>query len=86
MPKSSLFNAMEKILDNAGIPQIPIHALRDTHAVLQLEAGATLEYAQKRLGHKNYQVTVDKYSHISKKIEKDTLNKYDNRMNEIFDK
>ncbi|MGP7817727.1 tyrosine-type recombinase/integrase [Niallia sp. 01092] len=84
MPKSSLFNAMERILLRANLQQIPIHALRDTHAVLLIESGASIEYVQKRLGHKNYQVTVDLYSHISKKIEKDTLDKYENHMGNIL--
>jgi integrase len=84
MPKSTLFNALERILKRANLPQIPIHALRDTHAVLLLEAGATLEYVQKRLGHRNYQTTVDIYSHISKKIEKDTLHKYENHMDSVL--
>jgi len=86
MPKSSLFNAMERILKRADLPQIPIHALRDTHAVLLLEAGASIEYVQKRLGHKNYQVTVDTYSHISKKIEESSLSKYENHMNNVLGK
>lgn len=86
MPKSSLFNAMERILRRAELPQIPIHALRDTHAVLLLEAGATIEYVQKRLGHKNYQVTVDTYSHISKKIEENSLSKFENHMNNVLGK
>ncbi|WP_230501771.1 site-specific integrase [Sutcliffiella rhizosphaerae] len=60
---------MERILKRDYLPQIPIHALRDSHAVLLIGSWASLEYVQKRLGHKNYQITVDKYSHISKKIE-----------------
>lgn len=84
MPKSTLFNAMERILKRAGLSQIPIHALRDSHAVLLLEAGASLEYVQRRLGHKSYQTTADIYSHISKKIEKDTLDKYESHMDSIL--
>jgi integrase len=84
MPKSTLFNALERILKRANLPQIPIHALRDTHAVLLLEAEAELRYVQKRLGHKNYQTTVDIYSHISKKIEKDTLDKYEDHMDSVL--
>lgn len=84
MPKSTLFNAMERILKKAQLPQIPIHALRDTHAVLLLESEASLEYVQKRLGHKNYQITVDKYSHISKKIEKDTMGKFNSHVDNIL--
>ncbi len=84
MPKSSFFNAMERILKRVALNQTPIHALRDTHIVLLLESGASIEYIQKRLGHKNYQVNVDLYSHISKKIEKDTLEKYENHMGEVL--
>lgn len=84
MPKSSLFNAMERILKRAQLPQIPIHALRDSHAVLLRESGASLEYVQKRLGHKNYQITVDKYSHISNKIEKDTMEQFEHHMGDIL--
>ncbi|MGA6203092.1 tyrosine-type recombinase/integrase, partial [Streptomyces avermitilis] len=58
MPKSSFFNAMERILKRVALNQTPIHALRDTHIVLLLESGASIEYIQKRLGHKNYQVNV----------------------------
>ena len=75
---------MESILKRAAIDQIPIHALSDSHAVLLLESGASIEYIQKRLGHKNYQVTVDLYSHISKKFEKDTLDKYENHMGDVL--
>ncbi|PAD85164.1 hypothetical protein CHH57_01030 [Niallia circulans] len=74
------------MLRRAELPQIPIHALRDTHAVLLLEAGATIEYIQKRLGHKNYQVTVDTYSHISKKIEENSLSKFESHMNNVLGK
>ncbi len=84
MPKSTLFNAMERILKRAGLPQIPIHALRDSHAVLLLESGASLEYVQRRLGHKSYQTTADIYSHISKKIEQDTLDKYEAHMDSVL--
>ncbi|GLO66296.1 hypothetical protein MACH08_20800 [Oceanobacillus kimchii] len=50
MPKSSLFNAFTRILKRAKLKPIPIHSLRHTHAVLQLEAGADMKYIQERLG------------------------------------
>jgi len=55
MPSSSLFNAFSRILKRAGIPPLPIHSLRHTHAVLMLEAGADMKYLQERLGHGSYQ-------------------------------
>jgi integrase len=38
MPKSSLFNAFERILSRADLTDLPIHSLRHTHAVILLEA------------------------------------------------
>ncbi|MGJ9381502.1 tyrosine-type recombinase/integrase [Salipaludibacillus sp. CF4.18] len=84
LPKSTLFNALERILKRANLPQIPIHALRDSHAVLLLEAGASLEYVQRRLGHRDYSTTANIYSHVSKKIERDTLEKYEDHMDDIL--
>ncbi|MDP5273989.1 site-specific integrase [Chengkuizengella sp. 2205SS18-9] len=67
IPKSSLFNAFSRTLKKAELPQLPIHSLRHTHAVLLLESGATMKYIQERLGHGSIQITSDVYAHISKK-------------------
>jgi integrase len=84
MPKSSLFNAFRRILEHAELPNLPIHSLRHTHAVLQLEAGADMKYVQERLGHGSMQITSDVYAHVSKKIEKDTMSKFESYTREIF--
>ncbi|WP_096199478.1 site-specific integrase [Bacillus sp. FJAT-45350] len=84
MPKSTLFNAFERILKRANLPRLPIHSLRHTHAVILLEAGADMKYVQERLGHGSIQITSDVYAHISKKIEKDTMHKYESYMDDIL--
>lgn len=63
------------------LPSIPIHGLRHTHAVLLLEAGAEMKYVQERLGHGSSSITSDIYAHVSKKIEKDSIEKYENYTN-----
>nr|WP_269148987.1 tyrosine-type recombinase/integrase [Evansella clarkii] len=65
---------------------MPNHALRDTLAVLLLESGASLEFIQKRLGQKNFQTTVDFYTHVSKKIEIDAIDKYETHMETVLEK
>jgi len=84
MPKSSLFNAFERILKRANMKPLPIHSLRHTHAVLQLEAGADMKYLQERLGHGSYQITADVYSHVSKKIEKKNTAQFETYMDSIL--
>ena len=85
MPKSSLFNSFARILKKAGLPSLPIHSTRHTHAVLQLEAGADMKYIQERLGHGSMQVTSDVYSHISKKIEHNQMNKFEEYMKNVLE-
>ncbi|WP_412991571.1 site-specific integrase [Peribacillus frigoritolerans] len=85
MPKSTLFNAFSRILKRAELPSLPIHSLRHTHAVLQLEAGADMKYVQKRLGHGSVAITSDVYAHISKKLEKKNIDKFEEYTKEIID-
>ncbi|RYI32036.1 site-specific integrase [Bacillus infantis] len=84
LPKSTLFNAFNRINKKAGIDKLPIHGLRHTHAVLLLESGASMKYVQERLGHKNISITSDIYSHISDKIEKVSVDKYDSYMEDLM--
>lgn len=85
MPKSSLFNSFSRILKRAGLPSIPIHSLRHTHAVLLVEAGNDMKYVQERLGHGSMRITADVYSHVSKKIENSSMEKYEAHMKSILE-
>jgi integrase len=85
MPKSSLFNSFSRILKRAGLSPLPIHSTRHTHAVLLLEAGADMKYVQERLGHGSIQITSDVYAHISKKIEIDTMDKFEQHMKNVLE-
>lgn len=83
LPKSTLFNSFSRILEKASI-KIPIHGLRHTHAVMLLESGASMKFIQERLGHKNITITSDVYSHISKKLEANTVDKYEEYINNLI--
>lgn len=41
------------------------HSLRHTHATILAEKGASVKYVQHRLGHKNVQVTLQYYQHLT---------------------
>ncbi|MCY9377400.1 site-specific integrase [Bacillus sp. T17B1] len=85
LPKSTLFNAFNRILKRADINKMPIHALRHTHAVLLLESGADMKYIQERLGHKSMMVTADVYSHISKKLDQNRIKDYEKYVSSIVE-
>jgi integrase len=84
MPKSTLFNAFERILKRAGLNPYPIHSLRHTYVVLLLEAGTDIKYIQKLLGHGSYQITADVYAHVSKKMNKKNTEQVNLRLNDVF--
>lgn len=80
LPKSTLFNVFKACLEKIDGPALPIHSTRHTHAVMLLEAGADMKYVQERLGHANYQITADIYSHVSKKMEERSIDKFEEYM------
>lgn len=65
------------VCKRVGLPLLSPHALRHTHAVHLLEAGATIKYVSARLGHKSVKITADTYLHITEKIEDDALALYE---------
>lgn len=67
---------MKEVCKRVGLPQLSPHALRHSHAVHLLEAGATIRYVAERLGHASIKTT-EKYLHVTKKIEKDALALYE---------
>lgn len=66
----------KEVCKRAGLPVLSPHALRHSHAVHLLEAGASEKYVAERLGHASTKTTSDTYLHITKKIEDDALDKY----------
>ncbi|GMQ60592.1 hypothetical protein AN1V17_49920 [Vallitalea sediminicola] len=54
------------------------HSLRHTHATMLLEAGANIKDIQDRLGHAKLSTTMDTYSHVTKKMKKETVEIFEN--------
>lgn len=67
----------KSVCRRANLPVLSPHALRHTHAVHLLEAGANIKYVSERLGHASIKVTADTYLHVTKKIEDDALALYE---------
>lgn len=66
----------KEVCKRANLPILSPHALRHTHAVHLLEAGANIKYVSERLGHASVKVTADTYLHVTQKIEDDALALY----------
>ncbi len=56
-----------------GYKKFDYHSLRHTHATMLIENGAPIKDVQHRLGHKSVQVTLDIYSHVTQKMQIQTV-------------
>ncbi|GIP16690.1 hypothetical protein J40TS1_23320 [Paenibacillus montaniterrae] len=66
-----------KFVKRHNLKRIRLHDLRHSSATLLIEAGASMKAIQKRLGHSKYQTTANIYAHVTKKVSRDTAEKFD---------
>ncbi|MDE5978260.1 MAG: site-specific integrase, partial [Turicibacter sp.] len=61
---------------NLDLP-FSFHDFRHAHASLLLEADVNVKVIQERLGHSQISTTLDVYSHITHKLERDSITKFE---------
>ncbi len=64
----TMLHAAEVIHYHLGVKGFDFHSFRYTHATMLAERQAPIKYVQKRLGHKNIQVTLEIYQQVSDTI------------------
>jgi integrase len=60
-----------------GLPRVPFHNLRHTHATHMLAAGVHPKVASERLGHSRVGITLDLYSHVLPGMQEDAAARVD---------
>lgn len=76
---TSLRKSFYYFCDRANVERIRMYDLRHTYVAIMMEEGKELYHISERLGHSNYQTTVNHYGHLSNKIRKEiakTTDKY----------
>ncbi len=61
------------LVRSGGLPAIPFHGLRDTHATALLRSGVHPKIVQERLGHRSAAFTLDVYSAVVPAMQKDAI-------------
>ncbi|MCL6605514.1 MAG: site-specific integrase [Paenibacillus sp.] len=65
-----------RFMERHDLKKIRFHDLRHSCASLLIEAGASMKAIQKQLGHAREQTTSDIYAHVTKKLSRDTAEKF----------
>jgi integrase len=66
-----------KLRARAGVPALPLHALRHTAASAMLAAGVPLEVVSRRLGHRRVSTTADTYYHLLPESDRAAAERFD---------
>ncbi|HEQ0512893.1 TPA: site-specific integrase [Streptococcus pyogenes] len=66
---------LDRFILKHGLKRITPHGFRHTHASLLFEAGIPAKIAQERLGHAKIAITMDLYTHLSKKSKDNVADK-----------
>jgi integrase len=61
---ANVYHRFVKLSARAGVPRIPFHGLRHTHATLLMKHGVHPKVASERLGHADITLTLQTYSHV----------------------
>lgn len=59
------------------------HSLRHTHATMLMENGAKVKDIQARLGHSRSSITIDTYSHLTQKMQDETIDIFEQAMRDL---
>lgn len=73
----TLSQKFRRLIERIGLKHIRLHDLRHTNATLMLSYGVNPKVAQQRLGHASISTTMDIYSHVTEKVEKEAADKLD---------
>jgi len=68
--------------DNLGI-EFNFHSLRHIHATILMENGAKVKDVRARLGHSRSAITIDTYSHLTQKMQNESVDIFEQAMRDI---
>lgn len=68
---TTLRNHFHDYCKKANVPKIRMYDLRHTYVATMMMEGKELYHISRRLGHSNYNTTVNKYGHLSNQVRKE---------------
>lgn len=78
--ETRLFHLFDKLLKDAGLPNMHFHDLRHSAATILLSMGVHPKILQELLGHSQISITLDTYSHVLPSMQREVMDK----LNKLF--
>jgi integrase len=66
----------KKLLRKAGLPPMRPYDIRHSFATLWIESGESAEVLQKVLGHSSIATTINTYSHLSPRYQRESFGRF----------
>lgn len=61
----------------AGLPHIPFHSMRHSHATMLIQKNVNVKLISERLGHSKIGITLDTYSHVTPNMQQEVASQID---------
>ena len=79
--RNDIYQRSTRTAQACNLHSIGCHGFRHTHASLLFESGANFKEVQERLGHTDISMTMNIYTHVTKKVKEETAQKFANYVN-----
>lgn len=73
----NLSNSYRRDVKASGLPHIPFHGMRHTHATMLIKKNVNVKLISERLGHSKIGITLDTYSHVTPNMQQELAEQID---------
>ncbi len=74
---TTLASQFARLLKDVGLPHMRFHDLRHSTATLLLSMGVSMKVVQELLGHSNFSITANVYTHVLPSMQQEAMDKMD---------
>ena len=79
----TVYGCFKRRVKAIGRPEVRVHDLRHSYAVISIESGVDIKTVSESMGHYSVAFTLDIYGHVSDKMRKDSADKLQRYIREI---
>lgn len=82
---ATLYNELKRVVKSIGLPEVRVHDLRHTYAVISLRSGDDIKTVQENLGHASAEFTMRRYIHVTNDMRRESSNHMEEYISRVKD-